>query len=79
MCVDAERVAWNDHELVAYPVGDLVDDALKRGKPEREDDGIDALQRVAVLAGDNRSWTDLCGQPSCGLIVGTREPQALPA
>jgi hypothetical protein len=61
LCVRAERVARNDHELV----GDLVYDALQHGKPQREDDGTGALQRVAVVDGDDRSATDLCRQRSC--------------
>jgi hypothetical protein len=54
LCVDADRVAGNDHELAGERVGDLVYDALQHGKPEREDDGIGALQRFAVARGDDR-------------------------
>src|ERR1700722_362343 len=36
------------------------------------------MQRVAV-AGGNRSMTDPCGQRSCRLSVGAREPQVLAA
>ena len=60
MCVGAERVARHDHELAGERVGDLVYDALQHGKPQREDDGIGALQRVAAAGGDDRSATDLC-------------------
>ncbi len=77
MCVGAERVARNDHDLAGQRVGDLVYDALQGGKPKREDDGIGALQRVAVV--DDRSATDPCSQRSCRFIVGAREPQGLAA
>jgi hypothetical protein len=40
---------------------------------------VGALQRVAVVAGNDRRWTDLCSQRSCRLIVGAREPQGLAA
>jgi len=60
VCVGAERVARHDHELAGERVGDLVYDALQHGKPQREDDGIGALQRVAAAGGDDRSATDLC-------------------
>jgi hypothetical protein len=53
MCVDADRVAGNDHDLAGQRLGDLVYDALQHGKPQREDDGIGALQRVAVVDGDD--------------------------
>jgi hypothetical protein len=79
LCVDAKRVAWNDHELVAQRVGNLAYDALQHGKAQRKDDGIGALQRVAVLDGDDRSSTDLCSQRSRRLVVGARESQGLPA
>ena len=69
----------NDHELFGQRVGNLVYDALQHGKPQREDEGIGALQRVAVVDGDDRSSTDLCSQHSCRLIVGAREPQGLAA
>jgi hypothetical protein len=62
LCVDAERVARNDHELVGERAGDLVYDALQHGKPQREDDGTGALECVTVVDGDDRSATDLCGQ-----------------
>ena len=58
--VAGERVARNHHELVGQQVGDLVYDALQHGKPQGEDDGIGALQRVAVAGGDDRSAADLC-------------------
>jgi hypothetical protein len=79
LCVGAERVARNDHELVGERVGDLVYDALQHGKPQREGDGSGALQRVAVVGGGDRTSTDLCSQRSCRLIVGFREPQGLAA
>jgi hypothetical protein len=50
------RVARNDHELAGERARDLIYDALQDGKPQREEDGIGALQRVAVVDGDNRSW-----------------------
>ena len=52
VCVGAERVARHDHELAGARGGDLVYDALQHGKPQRKDDGIGALQRVAVAGGD---------------------------
>jgi hypothetical protein len=58
--VDGERVARNDHDFAGQRVGDLVDDALEHGEPQREDDGTGALQRVAVVGGDGRRVTDLC-------------------
>jgi len=73
--VGAERVARNDHEPAGQHVGDLVDDVLQHGEPQREDDGTSAPQRVAVAAGGDRTATDLCGQRSCRRTVGAREPQ----
>ena len=58
--VGADRVARHDHDLVGERAGDLGDDALQHGEPQREDDGIGALQRVAVVGGDDRVATDLC-------------------
>jgi len=57
--VRAERVARNDHDLAGQRFADLVYNALQRGEPQREDDGIGVLQRVAVAGGDDRSATDL--------------------
>jgi len=79
MGVEADRVARNDHGLAGQRLGDLVYDALQHGKPQGEDDGIRALQRVAVVVGGDRSATDPCSQRSCRFIVGAREPQGLAA
>ena len=73
MCVGADRVARNDHDLAGQRVGDLVYDALQRGKPQREDDGIGALHCVTVVGGDDRGASDYCGQRSCRPSVGARE------
>ena len=78
LCVRGERVARDDYELVDQRVGDLVYDAGQGGKAQREHDGISALQRVAVVDGDDGSSTDLGSQRSCRL-VGAREPQGLAA
>ena len=43
----------------------IVYDALQHGKPQREDDGTGALQRVAVADGDDRTAADLCRQRPC--------------
>jgi hypothetical protein len=50
---------------------------FQHGKPQREDDGIGALQRVAVVDGDDRRPADRRSQRSCRLAVGAREPQSL--
>ena len=77
--VDADRVAWNDHEFVGQRVSDLVYDALQHGKPQREYDGIGALQRAAVVDGDDGGFAERRCQPSRRLLVGAREPQGLAA
>jgi len=59
--------------------GDLVYHGVQHGKPQREDHGIGALQRVAVAGGDDRSATDRRSQLSRRLDVGAREPQGLAA
>jgi hypothetical protein len=75
--IDADRVGRNDDELVGQQTGDLVDDALQHGKPQREDDSIGALQHITVIDSDDRSPTDVRGQRSCRLMVGTRKPENL--
>ena len=79
LCIEADRVARNDRKLVGQRVGDLFYDALQHAKPQREDDGIGALQRVAVAAGSGRSSPDRRSQRSCRLCVGARETQGLTA
>jgi len=59
--------------------GDLVNDALQHGKPQREDDGFGAVQRIAVAGNGDRGQADLCSQRSCRLSVGAGEPQGLAA
>jgi hypothetical protein len=77
--VEGDRVARNDHELAGERGGDLVDDALQHGKPQREDDGVGVLQHVAVAGSGDRSVTDLCRQRSGRLRVGAGESQGLAA
>ena len=79
LCVEADGVAGNDYDRVGGRAGDFVDDALQDGEPQRKDDGIGALQRVAVVDGDDRSSTDLRRHRSCRLSVHAREPQGLAA
>ena len=79
LCVDAERVARNHHDLVGERPGDLVYDAFQHSKAQSEDDGIGVTQRIVVVHGDDRRATDLCGQPPRRLSVGAREPQGLAA
>ena len=58
--------------------GDFADDVLQHGETQREDDGIGALQSVAIAAATSRSGTDFGGQQSCRIGVGAREPQVSP-
>jgi hypothetical protein len=59
-------------------VGDLVYDALQHGKPQREDDGVGAPERVAVAGGDDRSPADLCSQRSCRRSIALESRRVSP-
>jgi hypothetical protein len=77
MCVEADRVARNDHRLVAQRIGDLVDDILQHGKPQRQDDSIGSLQRVPVVDSDDRSLAIAPASVRADSFVGARELQGL--
>jgi hypothetical protein len=78
LCVDTDRVARDNKGLVAQGVGDLVDDVVQHGKPQRKDDSIGSLQRASVVSSDDRGAADRRGQRPCRLLVGARELQGLP-
>ena len=48
--------------LDSQRVGDLVDDVLQHGEPQREHDGIGSLHRAPVVERDERRAADRPGQ-----------------
>jgi hypothetical protein len=76
-CVDADGVARNNKGLVTQRVGDLVDDVVQHGEPQRKDDSIGTLQRALVVERDDRGTADRRRQGSRRLLVGARELQGL--
>ena len=64
MLIGAKRIARHHHQLLADEARDLADDVLQHGETQREDDGIGALQSVAIARGDGGSGTDVGRQQS---------------
>ena len=73
LVVEADRVSRHDHELVGQKVGDALYDVFEHAEAQRENDGVGALQNVAVVGGDYGSAFDLCRQSSGRFGVDARQ------